>query len=399
MSDLHKKILEKIDSISNEIANKASIMKKLRKEYDELKIKDAASINECVLKNKKLQDDFTKLELLKEKMLKEERESYDLEMKKQIETEKAKLIAYENQIKSGIIKSINENYAEAEKNMSKTEIGINSSKMDKLNSLTILELIQFNDILVQLRLKSKPAPQQQPPSRPVPAPSSEPISQPKPQPPPLPNVPPGVKISRPPKLLGSKAHHYRDFILSRLLANGFDYRDPEDRKLINMVAEACECYPLELKVKTLALKISASQDIPKKDLVNQLLTFIKDANLTKKCVDNTSVDEFPEGDRCTMNIKYSTQEQRQYYRDYLVKSGFDPVKDASYYKIIDESCGCSSLKEGLAMIRDKIQIRYADLMSRASNPQVTQELKRKIQTMDLLYNSFNKENCSDVNSC
>jgi hypothetical protein len=113
--------------------------------------------------------------------------------------------------------------------------------------------------------------------------------------PPLPDHPPGMKISRPPKLLGSNAYHYRDFVVSRLLANGFDYRDPEDRKLINIVSDACECYPLELKLKTIGLKISTSQDIPKKDLVNQLIALMKDANQGKKCLDS---ENFPEGDRC-----------------------------------------------------------------------------------------------------
>lgn len=292
-SELVKYVKKELDALLDTATNLKAQRDKLRKEYEENK-------TQCALQNQKYQANFSALESEKQSLLEQEKRGCDREIRKLLDTQKAKLVNLESQLRTKLISSIENNYPEASNKISGLQKSIYESKMKTLQNFNLIELVDLNDQLVQFRVHtSKSTPTQPTPSQPAlqlpprPAPPQPTPSQSRA--PPLPDHPPGMKISRPPKLFGSKAHHYRDFVVSRLLANGFDYNNPEDRKLINIVSEACECYPLELKLKTIALKISSGQDISKKDLVNQLVLLMKDANQGKKCLDS---ENFPEGDRC-----------------------------------------------------------------------------------------------------
>jgi len=99
------------------------------------------------------------------------------------------------------------------------------------------------------------------------------------------------------------------------------------------------------------------------------------------------------------NVKYSTKEQRSYYRQYLLNNEFDQKEDKEYLDIIDKACKCNAMTEGFKQIKDKLNEKMSRLKSINGSPVDLARLRRKIGILTILGDTFNKYKCTEVNDC
>lgn len=264
-SELVKYVKKELDALLDTATNLKAQRDKLRKEYEENK-------TQCALQNQKFKEKYSVLESEKQSLLEQEKMGCDREMKKLLDTQKAKLVNLESQFRTRIISSIEANYPEASKKISGLQKGIYESKVNDLNKLTLLELIDLNEQLVQFRLQSS------------------------------------QQASQPPQ---SKAQTIQ----------------PE------------------------------------------------------------------------LNVKYSTKEQRDYYRQYLLNNEFDQKEDKEYLDIIDKACKCNAMTDGFKQIKDKLNVKMTRLKSINGSPVEMARLRRKIGILSILGDTFNKYKCTEVSDC